>query len=218
MRTIKNILAFLMLFLLNGIVYGGEKDMTKLPPPSLKGKISLEETISKRRSVRNFEDKKLSIEQISQILWSAQGITDSLSRKRSAPSAGAVYPIKIYLVSPDGFFLYVPENHSIQKLLGGDLRNSLASEAYGQYFINAAGASIVIASDYDKIMKRYGSKAVRYCDMEAGHIAQNVHLEAVALGLASVPVGAFDENGVKRLFRLPENEEPVYIIPVGYQK
>jgi len=191
--------------------------MIELPQPKTKGTISIEEAIAKRRSVRNFQNKKLSIEQISQILWAAQGIT-SKRGFRSAPAAGAIYPMEIYLVSNDGLFHYIPQEHNTEKLKEGDLRKKLADAAFGQDFIETAGISIIIACDYEKIKWRYRDRATRYADMEAGHIAQNIQLQAVALGLGSVCVGAFSDDAVKKVLELPKNLTPIYIIPVGYIK
>lgn len=189
--------------------------MIELPQPKPKGTVSVEETISKRRSIRNFQDKKLTPEQISQLLWAAQGIT-SKRGFRAAPSAGAIYPMEIYFISADGLFRYIPQGHKIEKLQDGDLRIQLANAAYDQDFIASAGISVVICCDYAKIKWRYHARAVRYADMEAGHIAQNIHLQAVALGLGSVSVGAFSDSAVTKLLQLPKNLQPIYIIPVGY--
>ncbi|MBI5574240.1 MAG: SagB/ThcOx family dehydrogenase [Elusimicrobia bacterium] len=194
-----------------------EGKMLELPQPKTKGTVSLEEAIIKRRSVRNFQNKTLAIEQISQILWSAQGIT-SKRGFRSTPSAGAIYPMEIYLVSTDGLFHYIPQGHKILKLKDGDLRMQLCNAAYGQEFIADAGISIIIACDYEKIKLRYRDRATRYADMEAGHITQNIQLQAVSLGLGSCPVGAFNDGSVSKLLQLPKNLTPIYIIPVGYIK
>ena len=159
----------------------------------------------------------MSLEHLSQILWSAQGIT-SKRGFRSAPSAGAIYPMKLYFVSSDGLFCYIPQGHKIEKLKEYDLRKQLCEAALGQDFIETAPISIIICCDYEKIKTRYKERAVRYADMEAGHIAQNIHLQAVALGLGSVPVGAFSDNAVKKVLGPPKNLTPIYIISVGYIK
>ncbi|MEW6557925.1 MAG: SagB/ThcOx family dehydrogenase [Elusimicrobiota bacterium] len=210
------LLTHLLTYSLTHCLYSEEK-MIQLPQPKLKGTISLEETIFKRRSVRNFQNKKLTPEQISQLLWSAQGLTSKMGF-RSAPSAGAIYPVEIYFVSADGIFHYIPQGHKIEKLKDGDLRTQLSDAAYGQEFISDAGISVIICCDYEKIMARYSKRGIRYADMEAGHIAQNIHLQAVALGLGSVPVGAFLDTAVTNLLNLPKNLSPIYIIPVGYLK
>jgi len=191
--------------------------MIELPQPKTKGTVSIEETITKRRSVRNFQKKNLTIEQISQILWSAQGLT-SKRGFRSAPSAGAIYPMEIYFASNDGLFRYIPQGHKIEKLKDGDLRSQLCNAAFGQDFISYAGISIIICCDYEKIISKYSKRGIRYADMEAGHITQNIQLQAVSLGLGSCPVGAFNDGSVSKLLQLPKNLTPIYIIPVGYIK
>lgn len=189
-----------------------------LPAPRLKGEISVEQAISERRSKRKFTPRKLSPAQISQLLWSAQGITEKQRGFRAAPSAGALYPMEIYLLNRDGLFHYLPREHKLEQLLQKDLRRDLAAASLGQGFIAQAPVSIVIAAVYERITSRYGSRGERYTDIEIGHIAQNVHLQAVVLGLGSVPVGAFNDRAVKGLLQLPEEEQPLYIIPVGYAR
>ncbi len=193
------------------------KDTITLPQPDLTGNMSLEEAIQKRRSVRSFLSKALTPEQISQLLWSAQGITDKRGL-RAAPSAGALYPLEIYLAKDDGLFHYVPGAHALEAIGKDDIREELARAALGQRFIAQAPISIVIAALGSRVTGRYGLRGERYVDIEVGHAAQNVHLQAVALGLVSVPVGAFKDEAVNGLFGLPDDTEAVYIIPVGYAK
>ena len=175
----KRFWSFLLLCHFITLLYA-EIKMIKLPQPKLKGTVSLEETIFKRRSVRSFQNKNLTLEQISQILWSAQGIT-SKRGFRSTPSAGAIYPLEIYYISSDGFFHYIPQGHKIEKLKDGNLRIQLSDAALGQDFIADAGISVIICCNYDKIISRYSKRGIRYADMEAGHIAQNIQLQALGL-------------------------------------
>lgn len=191
-------------------------DVIDLPDPNTDGQMSVEEAISRRRSIRRFADKKLSTEQLGQLAWAAQGITEPSQGLRAAPSAGATYPLEMYLVTPDGLFHYRPRDHSLLQLATTDLRADLASAALGQAHVRDAPADIVIAGIYERTAGRYGERARRYVHMEAGHAAQNVHLQAVALGLGSVPVGAFDDNGVSGVLDLPADEAPLYIIPIGH--
>jgi len=187
-----------------------------LPQPKFTGKYSLEECILRRRSVRKYINKPLSLEQISQILWSAQGITDKKKGGRTAPSAGALYPLELYVFTHDGIYHYLPETHKLIKISNNDAREQLMVASFGQYFINQAGISVVICAVYKKVTEKYGKRGIRYVDIEAGHTAQNIHLQAIALGLDSVPVGAFDDESVKKLLNLDKDEQPIYIIPVGY--
>ncbi len=188
----------------------------KLPEPKIKGNVSVEETLNKRRSVREFKKDNLSLEQLSQLLWAAQGITEKRRGFRTAPSAGALYPMEVYLLTPDGFYHYIPASHSLVIIDQKDLRHSLSEAALSQDSVAQAGADFVICAVYNRITVRYGERGIRYTHIEAGHIAQNIHLQAIALGLGSVPIGAFDDGAVKELLDLPEDCEPLYITPVGY--
>lgn len=194
------------------------QDVISLPKPRLKGEMSLEETILRRRSIRSFTPKELSLEQISQILWATQGITERVRGFRAAPSAGATYPLEIYLIKGDGVFHYNVRNHSLKKTGGNDVRNEIVWAAWGQSFIKQAPISIVICAVRSRTTSRYGRRGNRYVDIEVGHAAENLHLQAVALGLASVPIGAFTDSEVKRILGLPRDTDPIYIIPVGYAR
>ena len=189
-----------------------------LPEPKMKGEMSLEESISKRRSIRSYAPKELSIEQISQLLWATQGITEKRRGFRAAPSAGALYPLEVYVIKGDGVFHYNVENHSLTKTDDTDVRGDIVRAAWGQSFIQEAPVSIIICAVRSRITSRYGPRGNRYVDIEVGHAAENLHLQAVALGLASVPIGAFTDTEVKRILGLPRNTEPIYIVPVGYGK
>lgn len=195
-----------------------EGKMIKLPEPALKGKISLEEAIQRRRSVRNFKNQKLNIQEISQILWAAQGITDEKRGFRAAPSAGALYPMELFIATEEGIFHYDPLEHSIKKIKDGDSRRLLASAAWGQNFFSDAGMTVIICAVYSRVTAKYGKRGIMYTDMEAGHIAQNIHLQAVALNLGSVSVGAFDEDSVRNIIGVKGEMRPIYLIPVGYKK
>lgn len=190
----------------------------RLPQPLTRGKVSVEEAISQRRSQRSFRDKDLSLDDISQLLWAGQGITEKKdgSGLRSAPSAGALYPMEIYVLTKNGLYHYLPESHALESIGERDLRNELARASWGQSFVAEAALDIVICAVYQRVTSRYGERGRRYTDIEAGHIAQNIHLQAVALGLGSVPIGAFSDSQVKNILNLLKDEVPLYIIPVGH--
>ncbi len=199
--------------------------VTMLPNPRLKGDISLEEAIKGRRSERSFKDIALTKEQLSQLLWSAQGITDPDPGRRffrAAPSAGAQYPLDIYVVVGGveelgvGVYHYDPHEHSTRLLVEGDLREPLARACVAQMFMADAPISIVITAEYGRITDRYGDRGVRYAHMEVGHVGQNIHLQAEALGLGTVVIGAFMDDEVAELLHLPRGHEPLYVMPVGY--
>lgn len=194
----------------------------KLPPPSQRGVMSLEESIARRRSVRRFKQESLSLSQLSQVLWSAQGIT-SAERLRAAPSAGATYPLEVYVFVggggvegvEEGIYHYNVENQSLNLHKEGDLRQQLSLAALDQEFIVQAPVDIVICALYERTAWRYGRRAERYVHMEAGHVGENIHLQAVALGLAVVMVGAFSDEDVSRVMGLEGEVKPLYIIPLG---
>ncbi len=197
------------------ITVTGGNEMVILPKPRLKGRISLEEAIQKRRSIRSFQDKEISLADISQLLWSCQGITDEGRGLRAAPSAGALYPLEIYVVKKDGLFHYNVQKHALELLDKSDLRAKLSQAALGQPSVSQAGVDLIICAVYSRVTSKYGDRGIRYVQMEAGCAAQNVHLTAVSLGLGSVPMGAFDGQQVGRLLGMNKDVEPIYIIPVG---
>jgi SagB-type dehydrogenase family enzyme len=194
----------------------------KLPSPNPQGKISLEAAISKRRSVRRFRAQPLSLVQLSQLLWSAQGITGSGGR-RAVPSAGATYPLEIFVVIgargieslATGVYHYQVDTHSLSLHLSGDLRQKLADAALGQSFIANCPVVIVVCALHPRTAYRYGRRGERYIYVEVGHVGQNVSLQAVALGLATVMVGAFEDEEVRKALKIEEQIKPLYIIPVG---
>jgi len=191
-----------------------------LPQPRHDSDTSVEEALLKRRSVRDYGEKALTLPEVAQLLWAAQGVTDPTG-KRTAPSAGALYPLEVYAVignvagvSP-GVYKYMPEPHELLKVLDGDQRGALSRAALGQESISRGAMDIVITAIYARTTGKYGERGIRYVHMEAGHAAQNVYLQAVALDLGTVTIGAFDDGDVKEVLSLPEDEEPLYIMPVG---
>jgi SagB-type dehydrogenase family enzyme len=188
----------------------------KLPKPKEKGSTSIEETLNQRRSVRDYKKGPLSLEQISQLLWAASGKN---RYRRTAPSAGATYPLETYLVSGEveglepGLYHYSYSSHILERTKDQDIRSRLSQAALGERMIKKAPASIIIASDYDRTTGYYGQRGIRYVHMEAGHVGQNVSLQAVALKLGTVMIGAFEDKQVKEILGI--KEEPLYILPVG---
>ncbi len=203
-------------FILSTLLIAQGDEMIKLPAVKYTN-VSVEDCLGKRRSVRSFKDKDLTLQEISNILWAAQGITDEQNELRSAPSAGATYPLEIFVAKKDGLFRYVPLTHGLKKENSKDLRNDIVKSALNQTFIAEAGIVVIITAIFDRTTLRYGDRGFRYVYNEVGHCAQNIHLEAVALGLGSVPIGAFDDEKLKKVLGLDE-EEPLYVIPVGYPK
>ncbi len=192
-----------------------ENAMQELPDPRLDGETSLEKTIAERRSRRTFRDRALNDQERSQLLWAAQGITDARREFRAAPSAGATYPLETYAVTAEGVYRYHPDGHQLEQLAAADRRSALAAAALGQRSVRSAPLVIVFSQVPERTTRRYGDRGQMYIHMEAGHAAQNIHLQAVALGLASVPIGAFDPDQVADILDLPSGETALYLIPVG---
>jgi SagB-type dehydrogenase family enzyme len=193
----------------------------KLPRLEASGRSRIEELIAKRRSVRRYKDRKLSESVISRLLWAAQGIS-SEDGLRTSPSAGALYPLEIHVVTggggelESGVYRYVPEDNTLIREIEGDMREKLSKAALSQPMIRNAPVSFVISAVYARITGKYGNRGFRYTYMEAGHAAQNIYLLGVELGIGICTVGAFEDEEVKNVLKLPANEEPLYILPLGY--
>jgi len=191
-----------------------------LPDPFLDSPISIEQALSERRSVRDYSNAPLTLAEISQLLWAAQGITHP-SGYRTAPSAGALYPLEVYRVAgigenlPAGVYLYNPEKHLLKLVSKGDIRSQLSAAALGQEPVENAAAVIVIAAVYDRTTGKYGDRGIRYVHMEVGSAAQNIYLQAVSLDLGTVFIGAFDDEEIKKVVGLQDQEQPLCIMPVG---
>lgn len=188
----------------------------QLPEVRTSGPISLEESLVKRRSVRRFGSQLLKYSQIGQLAWAGQGITERERGLRTAPSAGETYPIDLYFAIPDGLFVYRPRDHSMEQIFDQDIRGGLAAAGGMQESLVTAPCDIIVAGSVRKLTPRFHKKARQYMLLEAGHIAQNIQLQAVSLDLGSVTVGGFDTRQVIRTCKLPRTIEPLYIIPVGY--
>jgi len=190
--------------------------MIKLPEPKFKGEFTLEEVLKKRRTCREFvKDKKLTLEQISQLLWATYGITEKRYSLKTAPSAGARYPLDIYVAKEDGVFKYIPEEHSLIEISKEDIREKIAIASYDQDFIADAPCVFIFYAIYERTTSRYGERGIRYVHFDLGHAAQNLLLQAEALSLGACPVGAFNDSEIKKILKV--KGEPLYIVPVGYK-
>ena len=189
---------------------------TPLPEPQFEGPLSLEQALLARRSTRAFSDREVDLEAIAQLLWAAQGVTDPRGF-RTAPSAGALYPLELYVVTQAGVFRYLPEDHALEVIKTGDFRTDLYNVALRQDAVLDAPLVIVVTAVYARTAAKYGTeRSPRYVHLEAGHAAQNVLLQAAALGLGAVPIGAFEDSGVQDVLSLPEDHQPLYLVPVGH--
>lgn len=194
-----------------------------LPLPSQKGSMSLEEAIARRRSVRRFTSEPISQSQLSQILWAAQGISDTSWGYRTVPSAGAIYPLEVFVVGGSnsiekmsaGIYHYDIDSHSLTRHHNRDVRLELARAALDQEFIYQAPVDIVICAVYERTTLGYGSRGERYVHIEVGHAGQNIYLQAEALGLTTVAIGAFNDEQVRQVLLLDKQYKPLYIMPLG---
>ncbi|MHB8069449.1 MAG: SagB/ThcOx family dehydrogenase [Desulfobaccales bacterium] len=199
-------------------------DLIKLPQPALKGTVSVEETLKARRTTRSFASRSLDLAQVSQLLWATDGSTDPRGL-RTAPSAGATYPLEIYLVAGDrsvnglapGVYRYRPRDHALELTLKGDLRTRVAQASLNQSWMATAPVMVVLAAEFSRCTKRYGQRGVMYTHMESGHAGQNLFLQAEALGLAAGIVGAFEDQNLHRALGFPPEHVPLLVMPVGYK-
>ncbi len=198
----------------------GSLEDIPLPEPVTSGETSLEQLLQQRRSVREYRAAALSLADIGQLLWSVQGITHPQGF-RTAPSAGALYPLELYIVAGEvqglepGVYHYRPGNHQLIPTVSGDLRRRLAGCALDQAWIHDAAAVVVFAAVYQRTMRKYGERGERYVHMEVGHATQNLFLQAEALGLDTVVVGAFHDEALANLLQLSADVQPLLLMPVG---
>lgn len=189
---------------------------TSLPDPILTGHMSLEEALGQRRSIRAYTDTPLTTAQLGQLLWAAQGVTDERGF-RTTPSAGALYPLEVYVATAQGSYRYDPHGHQLLVLNQADARTSLYQASLRQQAVRQAPAVFVIAAVYERTAQKYGTeRSPRYVHLEAGHAAQNLLLQAVALGLGAVPIGAFEDEAIQKTLGIPADHQPLYLIPVGH--
>ena len=192
----------------------------KLAPPRQDGSISLERCIGQRRSVRSFRDQVLTKAELGQLLWAAQGVTGP-DGGRTVPSAGALYPLEVYVIARNvasltaGIYHYLADPHALLLAVPGYPRDSLLEAVFDQDWVAAAPACICIAAIFERTTVKYGDRGHGYVYLEAGHAAESMMLQAIALGLATTMVGAFSDDGVGRLLCLSPKEVPLCLIPVG---
>jgi len=202
-------------------VSGKPERVVILPEPSLKGEMSVEEAIYRRRSIRDYTGEPISLRELGQILWAAQGITLPSRGFRAAPSAGATYPLEIYVSVREGgvtdlapgIYHYDPFNHVLTLVRPGDHSRELARAALDQRWVREGSICLIIAADFERTTSVYGERGIRYVYMEAGHVGQNIYLQATSLGLGTVAVGAFYDEEVRSIVGCAE--QPIYLFPVG---
>jgi SagB-type dehydrogenase family enzyme len=198
-----------------------ESDVIELPSPSYTGTITIEEALNKRRSIRDYSEKPFTISEISQVLWAAQGITEESYGLRTAPSAGALYPLEIYIAASNvkdlsmGLYKYKPQNHTLKKISEGDKSTTISNAALQQDAIENSAAIVIVTAVYERTAVKYGSRTERYVHIEVGAVGQNIYLQSLSLGLGTVMIGAFKDDALKKVLALPKNENPLAIMPLG---
>ena len=196
------------------------KSTIQLPEPRTNSNTSIEQALKQRRSVREYKDDPLTLSELSQLLWAAQGQTNPKGY-RTAPSAGALYPLEMYVAAgnvsdlPVGVYHYNSKEHTLTKRVDGDKRAELYETALSQSAVKDAAAVIILTAEYARTTVKYGNRGIRYVHLETGHAAQNIYLQAVALNLGTVTIGAFDDNKVKNIIAASDKEVPLYLMPVG---
>ena len=198
----------------------GKSTIITLPEPRQDSDVSLEQSLLKRRSIRDYTGEPLTLAEVSQLLWAAQGITGAHGF-RTAPSAGALYPLEVYVVAGDvegleaGIYRYVPENHKLRLIVEGEYRDELSKAALSQSPVASGAVSIVFTAVYERTTVKYGERGIRYVHIELGHATQNLCLQAEAMELGAVTIGAFSDEKVAEVMNLSDDEKPLYIVPVG---
>ena len=201
-----------------------QEAVMKLPLPKMESTVSVEQAINQRRTVRAFMSQALDLSQLSQLLWAAHGITEHYGFKRVAPSAGALYPMDVYVVVGQnsvaqieaGIYHYEPKGHFLSLIVKSDFRNVVARASLSQMWMAEAPISLIITAEYKRVNVKYGERGVRYAMIEAGHIGQNLFLQTEALGLKAGIVGAFHDIELIEAMNIPHSHEPLLIMPIGY--
>jgi len=217
-------LLVILLVLATASASAGEKKIFPLPEPSWRGGLGVGEALNERTSTRRFSEEAVTMKEVSLLLWASSGKTEdgTTSATRTIPSAGGIYPVRVYLLAKEveslerGVYLYDPMDHAVTLVKSGDLSKQLSQAAMGQAFMRTAPACIIITALLDRTGRVYGDRGVeRYVHMDAGHAAQNIYLVAASLSLGTVEVGAFIDERVKGVLGL-EKETPLLIMPVGH--
>jgi SagB-type dehydrogenase family enzyme len=226
-NTVFHLCGYGAVLLMSMVLYPGQSEagaVVNLPTPVFKGTVSVEQALKSRRTIRRFANKPLTQGQLSQLLWAAYGVTDHRGL-RSAPSAGALYPLDIYVVVGDrqvsdlaaGVYYYLPEKQALESKRPGDLRSAVARVSLQQTWMAEAPIMLVITGEYRRCQVKYGERGIRYTHMEAGHAGQNIFLQAESLGLGAGIVGAFENVAITQTLSLPPAHDPLLIMPVGYK-
>ena len=187
-----------------------------LPAAQTEGGLSLNKALSLRGSVREFSERVPTEAEAGQLLWAAQGINRPEKMRRTAPSAGATYPLEIYAILPGGVVHYIPKTHSVVKVLKGDMRETLAAAGLERGAVGDATCVFVICAVFERTQAKYGERGRQFVFLEGGHAAQNVLLQAVGLGMCGVPIGGFNDANIQKALRIPKEQAPIYVVATGF--
>ena len=215
------VLIFLNFQKSNKEIMDNQSESIQLPKPSYQGNLFVEEAINQRRSIREYQDKSLTLTEVSQLLWAAQGL--NVKGGRVAPSAGALYPMEIYLVVKDvenlspAVYHYLNKSHSLELYSESQIDSELAEASYSQSWVEKAPVKIIISGIFERTTSKYGERGIQFVYQESGHIAQNVYLQAESLDLGTVVVGGFNQGKIDKLFNFNEWQQVLYIMPVGWK-
>ena len=200
------------------------KEIISLPKPNLKSNMTVEQAIAKRRSIRKYANKPLTLEQLSQILWAAQGKSGPERHHHAAPSAGGIHPLQLYIIATNvselnkGIYKYDPQKNSLSLKHSNHKRDNVHQAAYGQSAILSAPVILVFVAQFQKTMNKYGPKAKAFVYTDLGHSAENVYLQATALGIGTVAMGGIEEKKITEILELPEDEDVIYLMPLGIKE
>jgi len=193
-----------------------EARIITLPAAPTSSGLSIQDAMGRRRSIRAFSQRQLTWTQIGQLVWAAQGVSDPEAGLRTAPSAGALYPLEVDVVVASGVFRYQPEGHTLAPRSAENIREAISRAAHDQAWLADAPCLLSFAAVVGRTARKYGSRAMRYVYLEAGHAAQNSLLMAAELGLRAAPVGAFDDAAMATTLGLERTAEPIYLVAVGW--
>ncbi|GAY26130.1 nitroreductase [Desulfurococcaceae archaeon AG1] len=209
-------------------IYAVGEGYIDLPAPMLDGDVSVESALANRRSIREYLDEPLTLDELSQILWASYGVSETIYGFKTTPSAGATYPLNIYaviyprgVITPEGkalaegSYIYEPHSHRLRLVRAGDLSSELYRVCVNQEWVLKAKAVLVFTAVYERTTRRYGERGIRYVWIEVGHAGQNVYLQATSLGLATVAIGAFYDDELRKLIGAGDDEHPLYVMPVA---
>lgn len=198
--------------------------VVKLPAPD-PGGMTVEKAIAIRRSIRAFTEQPVTLQQVAQLLLSANGITHKFQARtmRAAPSAGALYPIDLYVLAhhvtglDSGLYHFRPKDSSLESVKAGDHSAAIHEASLGQESVGPSPVTLVLTARFDRSTRKYADRGYRYAYIDAGAICENVYLQATSLGLGTVAVGAFYDDAMNKLIGIDgKSEATLLIMPVGF--